>query len=195
MELIGVIVGLRVQRSSLKVGQAPLRRYDPAPLQAVPALTLSQSGVTGLTERGEPIVDVHSREHPASKNRSGANGISVGFTSHYDAMRARFGDHLIDGLAGENILVRTDRPFGETDLARGLLVETAGGATARLARVIFATPCVEFTRFALRHPDDARTDRTVTEALIFLAAGMRGYYARYSGDPVAIRLGDRVYRG
>lgn len=195
MELIGVIVGLRVQRSSLKVGEAPLRRYDPAPLQAVRALTLGESGVTGVTERGEPIVDVHNREHPASKNRAGANGISVGFTSHYDAMRARFGEHLIDGLAGENILVRTDRAFGETELAGGLLVETSGGATARLDRVIVATPCVEFTRFALRYADDARTDRTVAEALIFLGGGMRGYYARYRGDPVTIRPGDRVYRG
>ena len=124
-----------------------------------------------------------------------ANGISVGFTSHYDTMRARFGEHLLDGLAGENILVRADRPFGEVDLAGGLLVETAGGATARLDRVIVATPCVEFTRFALRHPDDARTDRAVKEALIFLDGGMRGYYTRYSGDPVAIRPGDRVYRG
>src|SRR5437762_11839959 len=142
MELIGVIVGLHVQRSSLKVGQAPLRRYDPAPLQAVPALLLSESGVTGLTERGKPIVDVHNREHPASKNRAGANGISVGFTSHYDTMRARFGEHLLDGLAGENILVRADRPFGEVDLAGALLVETAGGAPAQLDRVIFATPSV-----------------------------------------------------
>jgi hypothetical protein len=42
---------------------------------------------------------------------------------------------------------------------------------------------------------DARTDRTVAEALGFLDGGMRGYYASYRGDPVTIRPGDRVYRG
>jgi hypothetical protein len=31
------------------------------------------------------------------------NTISIGFTSHYAQMRARFGEHMQDGIAGENI--------------------------------------------------------------------------------------------
>ena len=191
MEAIGRIVRLQVQLSSLKVGERPLRRYDPAPLRSVQALILEEGGVRGVMAGDEEVVDVHHRDHPASKNRGG-NGVSVGFTGHYADMRARFGAHLDDGLAGENILVETRYSYGEADLANGLVVETAGGATVRLERVVVAEPCVEFSRYALRYPPDTRTDRAVTSALTFLGDGMRGYYATYHGEPARIELGDRV---
>lgn len=193
-EALGNIVRLQVQRASLKTGQRPWRRYDPAPILAVPVLCLSEDGVTGLTERGERVVDVHHRDHPVSRNRAGSNGISVTFTSHYDAMRARFGGELANGLAGENVLVCTDRSVGEEELRDGILIEDGQGALVRLERVVVAEPCVEFGRYALRYPNDARSDRTVTEALSFLGGGMRGYYASYVGDPAPVRLGDRLYR-
>jgi hypothetical protein len=34
----------------------------------------------------------------------------------------------------------------------------------------------------------------LSEALSFLSGGMRGFCATYSGDPVTVRLGDRVLR-
>jgi translation elongation factor P/translation initiation factor 5A len=34
----------------------------------------------------------------------------------------------------------------------------------------------------------------LSEALSFLSGGMRGYYATYRGDPVTVRLGERVLR-
>ena len=74
MRLIGTIVRLQVQESSLKVGDKP-RRYDPAPIRSVPALRVSPAGVVGLAESGESILDVHHHDHPASKNRGGENGI------------------------------------------------------------------------------------------------------------------------
>ena len=195
MEPIGVVVRLQVQRASLKAGQAPRRRYDPAPLHAVPALLVTAAGVTGRDERGEAVADIHHRDHPTSKNRAGSNGVSVCFTSHYDAMRARFGPHLADGLAGENILVATDRRFDEAELASGLVVETAAGERVRLEQVSVAAPCVEFARFALRFPDDLRPDRRVTEALTFLDGGTRGYYAVGPAAEARITLGDRVFVG
>ena len=70
MQVIGTIVRLQVQESSLKVGSKP-RRYDPAPIRSVPALRVSSAGVVGLTKNGETIVDVHHGEHPSSKNRGG----------------------------------------------------------------------------------------------------------------------------
>ncbi|HEX5504459.1 MAG TPA: hypothetical protein VFW96_17680 [Thermomicrobiales bacterium] len=192
MRPLGEIVRLQVQQSSLKVGERPLRRYDPTPLLAVAALTLDEGGVTGWTADGERVADVHHRDHPASKHRDGTNGVSVGFTGHYAALRDRFGAHLTDGLAGENILVASDRRWLVDDLAEGLVI-AAGGARLRLERVIVAEPCVEFTRYALRYPASARTDRAVTEGLIFLGAGLRGYYAAYHGAPARIAVGDRVY--
>src|SRR5207248_10512039 len=105
MELIGTIVRLQVQRSSLKLGERPRRWFDPAPLVVVPALVLSEAGVVGLLPEGGRIVDVHNREHPESRHGNG-NGISVGFTSHYVQMRSRLGDRIVEGIAGENILDR-----------------------------------------------------------------------------------------
>jgi hypothetical protein len=191
---IGTIVRLQVQESSLKVGDKP-RRYDPAPLRSVPAISLSAAGVVGLAENGGTIVDVHHHDHPASKNRGGENGISLGFTPHYLAMRQRFGQHLVDGIAGENILIAVDRRFQEEDLADGVVVEGADGGRLKLRQVIVAAPCVEFSRYALKFPDGARPDASVTEALRFLDAGMRGFYATYAGEPAVVEVGARVLLG
>jgi hypothetical protein len=192
VRLIGTIVRMQVQESSLKVGDKP-RRYDPAPIQSVPALSVSSAGVVGLAENGQSIVDVHNHDHPASKNRRGENGISIGFTGHYRVMRQRFGQHLADGIAGENILIEADRQFQEEELAGGVVVEGTGGKQLELRPVIVAAPCVEFSRYALQFPDDARPDTTVTEALRFLDAGMRGFYATYDGEPAMVEVGARVF--
>jgi hypothetical protein len=189
---IGTIARLQVQESSLKVGEKP-RSYDPAPLRSVPAISLSPAGVIGLVENGESIVDVHHREHPSSKNRGGENGISFGFTTHYREMRRRFGQHLADGIAGENILIETEWQFTVEELAAGVVVDGEGGKRLELRPVIVAAPCVEFSRYALRFPDDARPDATVTEALRFLDAGMRGFYATYAGEPAVVEIGARVF--
>jgi hypothetical protein len=191
VQFIGTIVRLQVQESSLKVGSKP-RRYDPAPIRSVAAIRLSSSGAVGLTENGEPIVDVHHHDHPASKNRGGENGISLGFTTHYLAMRQRFGQHLPDGIAGENILIEVDRQLQAEDLAGGVVVEGTDGKRLELRSVIVAAPCVEFARYALKFPEGTRPDATVTEALRFLDAGMRGFYAIYEGEPAEVEVGDRV---
>ena len=192
MRDIGTIVRLQVQKSSLKVGSKP-RRYDPAPIRSVPAMSLSPAGVVGLEENGETIIDVHHHDHPASKNRGGENGISLGFMSHYLAMRQRFGPHLTDGIAGENILIAVDRQFQEEDLVSGVLIDGNDGRRLELRPVIMAAPCVEFARYALNFPDSARPDATVREALRFLDAGLRGFYATYSGEPAVIEVGAQVF--
>ena len=192
MRLIGTIVRMQVQESSLKVGDKP-RRYDPAPIQSVPALSVSCAGVVGLAKNGQSIVDVHHHDHPASKNRRGENGISIGFTGHYRVMRQRFGQHLADGIAGENILIEADRQFQEEELAGSVVVEGTGGKQLELRPVIVAAPCVEFSRYALKFPDGDRPDTTVTEALQFLDAGMRGFYATYTGEPAVVEVGARVF--
>lgn len=193
MGVIGEIVRLQVQAASLKVGQPPRRRYDLGGLRSVPTIEIDDGGVWGLLANGERVMDVHHRDHPAAKHRpADGNGISLGFTSHYAAMRERFGGHLGDGQAAENVLVATDRPWSAAELAGGVAIVTAGGERVRLGRIAVATPCVEFARFALRFPDDARPDRTVSEALVVLDAGMRGYYAMLDGSPARVRVGDRV---
>lgn len=192
MQLVGAIVRLQVQAASLKAGAKQPRWFDPAPLRTVPALRVTADGVTGLADDGDEILDVHNRAHPASKNRGGTNGLSVCFTGHYAAMRERFGDHLADGVAGENVLVAFDGTIGEDDLAAGLRVKTAGGLVA-LERIAVAAPCVEFSRFALNQPPETPPGRAVTDALVFLNDGMRGYYATPREAAATLRLGDRVF--
>ncbi len=192
MQLIGQIVRLQAQESSLKVGERLRRWYEPGPIRAVPMLMLDTRGVTGRESDGTDVPDVHNATHPASKHR-GENGISVGFTSHYVAMRARFGEHLAVGIAGENILVATERIFAEADFAAGIQIETMVGALVRLDAVISAEPCVEFSRYALRYSLDAPSDRAVTNALDFLREGTRGFYATYPGAPATIAVGADVY--
>ena len=198
MEMIGTVARLQIQRSSLKLGAAPHRWYDPSPLLSVPTLQLDADGVTGFPVDAGAVLDVHHRLHPATRNHNGVNGISVGFTGHYAAMQARFGQHVTAGVAGENILIETSRIVTPAELAHGLLIETADGTLAPLHNLLVAEPCVEFTRYALGHADRppiAPVDRAVTEALDWLRGGMRGFYATYVGSsPCQIHIGARVYR-
>jgi hypothetical protein len=192
MHFIGTIQRLQVQVTSLKVGERTRRSYDPAGIRVVPKLTITPNGVVGWDEIGNRLDDVHHRDHPGSKNR-GDNGISIGFTSHYQEMRDAYGEHVVNGIAGENILIEQDQLIGEEDLRHGIAIETGSGDLVRLDNLIVATPCVEFSRYAMRYPKDQRPDETVTETLQFLNDGMRGYYASYSGDDVEVRIGERVF--
>jgi hypothetical protein len=193
LEPIGRIVRLQVQTAHLKRGEQPHRWYDPAPITEVAALTLDPGGVTGIGTDGTVHHDVHHRDHPLSRNR-GDNGVSIGFTGHYGLMRERFGPHLADGIAGENILVESDDVHTEAGLDGEVLIKTTVGLL-RLSRVKVAPPCVEFTRYCLQWPHDRRPDRRVTEALQFIDNGVRGFYASFSPDSVReVRAGDRVFR-
>lgn len=192
MEWIGIVVRLQVQRSSLKAGDRPRRWYDPAPIVSVPMLTLDANGVTGWAEDGTMVPDVHNATHPETKFR-GENGVSFGFTSHYIKMRDRFGDHLTDGIAGENILIETERTFREEEFTSGVRIEGADGIGVDIGEILFAEPCAEFSRFSLRYDIDRPSDRAVAEALHFLREGTRGFYAEVSGSDGRVRIGDRVY--
>jgi hypothetical protein len=192
---IGAIKQIQIQRSSLKQGQRPHRYYDPAPLLAVERLRLNAGGALGLVG-GEQLVDVHHADHPDSKHRQGVNGLSIGFTSHYRAMRERFGSHLADGCAGENMLIETDAAWTLDALGEELLIECRDGRKVALNGLIVAAPCVEFSRFANLGADPLSSDQ-LRETLQFLDGGVRGFYLRLAagqGD-AEVRAGDRVFAG
>ncbi len=190
-QLIGRIVRLQVQTAHLKRGDKPHRWYDPTPITVVPQLMLDASGVRGMLGDGTMVEDVHNEAHEISRFR-GDNGISIGFTSHYEAMRDRFGDHLTDGAAGENILIACDDPHS-TETLGPVLYAISDDGTVELVEVGVAAPCVEFSAFCLGYPHDRKPDRTVTEALQFLHNGRRGFYASVR-DAGALRTGGPVYR-
>lgn len=181
------ILRLQIQASPLKQGDKPYRWYDPAPIDPVDRLRVSDDGALGAVD-GEPdLVDVHNVTHPSSHNHGRASGLSIGFTSHYRAMREQFGAHITDGIAGENVLVDADRRLTADDLA-GAALRTGDGRTIPFDEVHVAEPCVEFSRFVLRVPrGDAGT--AMREPLQQLRGGMRGFYVALA-EPVELTVGD-----
>ena len=191
MRTIGTITRLQIQRGSLKTGEKPTRTYDPTPLLAVSELHVSPDGALGGSPGvgGMWVVDVHHRSHPVTKNEDGLHGISLGFTSHYDAMREHFGDKVVVGCAGENIIARSDRQFGYDDLAAGVAILSPDGKErVRLKVLQVAHPCRPFTGWALGktvEPEELKRH------LQFLDGGMRGFYCVGVGAGT-VSLGDQV---
>lgn len=191
MEQIGTIQRLQIQTGRLKVGEAPNRRYDPAGILAVERLLLTPDGATGITANGDALVDIHNARHPDSRN-NGDNPISIGFTAHYAAMRARFGAHLTDGIAGENLIIASERAYTLADFGGYLTIEHDG--TPHRFRVLkIAAPCREFSTFCAGRPIDGAD---LKDALQFLHAGRRGFhFTPLDGGAITVAPGDKVYAG
>ncbi len=194
MRELGRIARLQVQCGSIKTGTRPFQTYTPVPnLTSVQTIRINADGVEGIGENGETLPDMHNAAHPQTKF-TGDNGISIGFTGHYATMRTRFGDHMTDGIAGENIVVANDGIVSLDMLEKGIVIVGDSGEV-RIGPWVILHPCAPFTKFCLGIPGDTKPDRRVTEGLQFLEHGLRGFSAVYGPDlpPVEIRVGDLVY--
>jgi hypothetical protein len=180
VELIGTVVRLQVQCSRLKPGPATTRFYDPSPLLEVAAVDVGPRGVVGVTESG-PVVDVHHADHPDSRNRRLTNGLSLLPRPHYASLRARFGSHLVEGVAGESVLLDTPVSWDPPGPTGELVLETADGEHLALADVVPIRPCIEFARWCLRRPVGP-VDDEVQATMQLLDDGARGYYAVPQGS-------------
>lgn len=193
---LGPIVRLQVQRDKIKSGTKQNERYTPEEnLTPVAALRIDSGGVTGVTEQDERVRDVHHRDHPNSRFR-GENGISLGFTGHYVLMRDRFSDHLVDGIAGESMLVGYGGHVSLEDLEHGIVIVGEDGRRIEIGTWEVAHPCAPYSKYCLQFAEGQKADRRVTEALMFLDDGMRGFNGTYGDDQPAgseIRVGDMVY--
>jgi len=180
--VLGPAVRLQVQRGRLKPGERGSRVYDPAPLLAVDALRVSDAGCLGRS--GDSwVVDVHHRQHPDTRHRA-EGPVSILTTGAYRALRKRYGAHVADGVAGENVLVDSDLLL--TDLTPAPL--SIGAAT--LESVIVAEPCVEFSHWCAGTPPSvsARAD------LNALRGGARGWLG-IPAAPALVAVGDVVRLG
>ena len=186
MRELGCIARLQVQVEPVKRGERPERWYDPSRIREVDELTITDHGVLGHVDgEDEPIVDAHHRDHPRSRYR-GDNGLSLGVLGHYDLLRERFGDHIRDGVGGENVLLDVPDRLTLADLAGGVRVLSEEPVV--LAPVVVAEPCVEFSRLVL-----GDTDGSVREPLQELRGGMRGFYVGVRiGEGARLRVGDAV---
>lgn len=190
MRRIGRIQFVQIQRESLKAGEDSARYYDPTPLLTVARLRLTADGVYGIAEDGTAIVDVHNTQHPRSRNRED-NFVSMGFTGHYAAMRARMGDHLSDGIAGENIIVAYDDILTPEQLGKNLFIETQTRERIALDAVLPIPPCEPFSRFAANRSLSAPEMKATLQ---FLSNGTRGFYMRIANAQSAfVQAGDTVW--
>lgn len=187
-ECIGTVVRLQIQRMPVR-GEG---RYDPTPIQGVERAMVSARGVAGWSGGGW-MLDVHHADHPQVRGR-GLRALSMGFTSHYEAMGSRFGD-LALGMAGENIIVATQRRWSAAELAPGVVVR---GGDDRDDLVLGparpAEPCLEFTSFLLGLSRRAGRDEVETE-LAFLSGGTRGFLLDPGRlrSPQPLAVGDEVW--
>lgn len=190
MRPLGSLIRLQIQRSTLKTGEKPNRCYDPAPLLPVDRLAVGPDGVLGAGADGSWMVDVHHRGHPVTKNEDGLHGVSVGFTTHYHAMRERFGDRLTLGCAGENLIAQTDRMLQFEDIAGGLAILAPDGTERVRLRVLKAAqPCRPFTGWALGGEVESQV---LKESLQFLDGGMRGFYCVGEAGGI-VEVGDVLF--
>lgn len=196
MLAIGHIQQLQIQPQKIKVKNDRQEYYDPSRLLSVHRLCLTARGIFGITKEGEQIIDVHHADHPESRNHDGFNDISIGFTSHYVLMRDRFGSHLYDGCAGENILVETTNSYQLEDLGQQLAIQSRmTGEFVYLTDLSIAKPCLPFSTYAsdeygLYPPSGEQ----IKEALQFLHHGMRGFYTKLAQPQKAtIDVGDTLF--
>ncbi len=174
--MIGTVARLQLQRSRLK--PRGTHRYDPSPLLEVSALDVGPRGV-----QGDGHLDVHHADHPDSRNRHLRNGLSLMTVSRYRALRDTYGPHLVDGIAGESLLLDTEHL---DDLSGPLLLDDLDVVSEP------APPCVEFSRFVLGRPA-GDVSPEVLATMKSLDDGARGYYLQVTGTAV-LRAGSQLRR-
>ncbi len=196
---IGQVRLVQLQPSGLIIDApepGPVRTfYDAARRVEVSSLQISPRGIEASLATGERVLDIHHLDHP-DKAYADDDLVCVGFSAHYDAMRSEFGEHMVDGIAGENILIDYPDEVWPADLGHKLVIENQDtGEKALLQMVSFAEPCVEFSRLCARRPYEEMSGRRLGEILRFLGNGRRGFLLVLNDalDVVTVRPGDKVF--
>ncbi|MCP4224957.1 MAG: hypothetical protein GY773_16590 [Actinomycetia bacterium] len=195
----GVVKLVQLQPDGLIVdgpGPGPTTSvYDASRRVVVDRLQISPRGIEATLPGGESVLDIHHLDHPG-KAYDDDDLACVGFSGHYEAMRGDFGEHMVEGIAGENIIIECEGEVWLDDLGETLTIEnqdTGELATFKSARI--AAPCVEFSRFCAQRSDDEVSAAELGEILRFLGRGRRGFLLVLdeSHDMVTVRVGDKVF--
>ncbi|MGB6422687.1 MAG: hypothetical protein WBF05_12685 [Anaerolineales bacterium] len=192
---LGIVKLVQVQPSGLIIETPSGSFYDASRRVEVESLGITSRGIEATTPEGEHVLDIHHIDHP-DKAYDNNDLVCIGFTSHYEGMRTRFGDHMVDGTAGENIIIEYEQEVWPEDLGQQIAFEnTNTGHRALLDVVSFAPPCEEFSHFAANSQYKRLPAEKLKATLQFLGNGRRGYLLVLSDnqEPVTVRSGDRVF--
>lgn len=192
---LGRVKLVQIQPNGLIIETPSGYTYDASRLVKVDCLHITSLGIEADTPDGERVLDIHHINHP-DKAYDKDDLVSIGFTSHYQAMRARFGEHMVDGIAGENIIIDYSQEVWPQDLGTQIAIEgVSSGRKARFDVVKFAAPCDEFSHFAANCQHERLPAPELKCTLQFLGNGRRGYLMVLSAnqEPMSVQPGDRVY--
>ena len=195
MLALGRVKLVQIQPTGLIIETPSGYFYDPSRRVEVDELMISSSGIEATTPDGQHVLDIHHIDHP-DKAYDNDDLVSIGFTSHYEAMRARFGEHMIDGIAGENIIIEYDQEVWTDDLGQQIAIENEKtGFRMLLDLVCFAAPCDEFSHFATQSQDERLPAAELKATLQFLNKGRRGFLLvlRDGLEPATVQKGDKVF--
>ena len=194
---LGRVKLVQVQPNGLIIETPSGYLYDASRRVEVDRLLITSLGIEATTLEGEHVLDIHHINHP-DKAYDNDDLVSIGFTSHYHAMRARFGEHMVDGIAGENIIIEHGEEVWLEDLGQQIAIEnTETGHRTLLDVVCFAAPCDEFSHFAARSQQERLPAPELKATLQFLTNGRRGFLLVLSEgqEAVTVQAGDRVFGG
>jgi len=195
MHALGRVKLVQVQPSGLIIETPSGYFYDASRRVEVDRLIITSQGIEATTPEDEHVLDIHHIDHP-KKAYGDDDLVSIGFTSHYDAMRARFGEHMKDGIAGENIVIESEGEIWLEDLGKQVFIQNQDTqCTVLLDVVSFAAPCAEFSHFAARSQHTPLPAPELKTTLQFLNNGRRGFLLVLSDDqePAIVQVGDKVF--
>jgi len=190
---LGKVKLLQVQPAGMVIDTPSGAFYDVTRRVEVDSLTITSLGIEATLSSGEHVLDIHHIHHPDKAYKDDL--VSIGFTSHYAAMRERFGEHMQDGTAGENIIIEADHEIWLEDLGQQVLFENYKTGQQTLLDILrIATPCTEFSHFVAKSQHQRLPASELKSTLQFLNHGRRGFLlALAEGQETAtVRSGDRV---
>jgi hypothetical protein len=192
---LGVIKLVQLQPNGLIIEKPPGYFYDESRRVEVDRLIINSKGIEAIAPDGENVLDIHHLDHP-DKEYDDDDLVCIGFRSHYEKMRERFGDHMVDGSAGENIIIDYPDEIWLDDMGEQIGIENQDtGQLLILEQVQIAAPCEEFSHFAAQRQDDRLPAAELKDILKFLNNGRRGFLLvlNKSQKDGVVRPGDKVF--
>ena len=192
---LGRVKLVQIQPSGLIIDTPSGGFYDASRRVEVDRLFITPKGISATSPEGEQVLDIHHIDHP-DKAYDNDDLVSIGFTSHYEAMRTRFGEHMVDGAGGENIIIEYDEEVWLEDLGQLMAIENSESGHKTLFDVMdFAAPCEEFSHFAANSQEARLPADQLKATLQFLGNGRRGFLLvmRDGQETAIVRTGDRVF--
>ena len=195
MRALGNVKLVQLQPSGLIIETPSGYFYDASRRVEVDRLLITTKGIEATTPEGEHVLDIHHLDHP-EKAYDDDDLVSIGFTSHYEAIRNDLGEHMVDGIAGENIIIEFEKEVWAEDLGEQIVIENSEiGHRTLLDLVCFAAPCDEFSHFAAQSQHERPPAAKLKATLQFLNNGRRGFLLvlRDGQKTAMVQPGDKVF--